>query len=156
MGHYVLGHVWQGILFASVFTMLVLYGIHRCADWLIARFQRRFGFDRLDDIASMPLIVLLFSFSGLILGPVSLAFSRHVEHEADRFGLEITKNNYAAASACAKLQIENLGVPRPGLLYKIWQATHPPAGERIDFYNEYRPWETGQPLVYGKYFDAGE
>jgi hypothetical protein len=30
--------------------------------------------------------------------------------------------------------------------------SHPPVGERIDFFNSYRPWESGQPLVYGNRF----
>jgi Zn-dependent protease with chaperone function len=152
MGHYVLGHVWQDIWLGTLFVTLVLFLIHRTADWLIRRFHRRFGFERLADIASLPLIVLLFSLAGLLAGPVMLAYSRHVEHEADRFGLEITRDNHAAASAFAKLQVENLGVPRPGWLYKVWRATHPPVGERIDFCNDYRPWQRNQPLVYGKYF----
>ena len=39
-----------------------------------------------------------------------LAFSCHQEHEADRFGLEITRDNHGMASAFVKLQEENLGV----------------------------------------------
>ena len=41
-------------------------------------------------------------------------------------------------------------VPRPGLLYKIFRASHPPIGERVDFINSYRPWERGEP---GRYQD---
>ena len=84
----------------------------------------------------------------LLLSPALLAVSRHNEHESDRFALEITHDNRSCAEAFVKLQEENLGVPRPGLLYKIWRSSHPPLGERIDFCNEYRPWETGQPLKY--------
>ena len=47
-----------------------------------------------------------------------------------------------------KLQEENLSNPRPGLLYKLWNSSHPTLGERIDFCNEYRPWEKGEPLRY--------
>jgi hypothetical protein len=36
------------------------------------------------------------------------------------------------------MQAENLGVPRPGLFYKVFRATHPSIGERIDFCNAYR------------------
>ncbi len=81
-----------------------------------------------------------------------LAYSRANEHEADRFGLELTQNNHAAANAFVKLQAENLGNPRPGLLFKLWRKAHPPLGERIDFCNTYRPWESGDPLVYGDRF----
>jgi hypothetical protein len=35
----------------------------------------------------------------------------------------------------------------------MWRATHPPLGERIDFCNRYRPWETGGSLHYGHLFN---
>src|SRR5499426_2467910 len=152
MGHYVLGHVWMRILFFSLLIMATLYAIHRTAGWLINKFQRRFGFTELSDIASLPLIIMLFSAYFLIVGPIALAYSRHNEHEADRFGLEILRNNHACGTAFVKLQEENLGVPRPNILVKLWQAGHPTLGERIDFCNEYRPWERGEPLLYGHLF----
>jgi Zn-dependent protease with chaperone function len=152
MGHYVLGHVWKTILFLSLLIIVTLYAIHRTAGWPINKFHRRFGFTELSDIASLPLIILLLSAYFLIVGPIALAFSRHNEHEADRFGLEITQNNRAAATAFVKLQEENLGVPRPNVLVKLWQASHPTLGDRIDFANEYRPWERGEPLRYGHLF----
>jgi len=152
MGHYALGHVWKTILFLSLLIIATLYAIHRTAGWLINKFHRRFGFTELSDVASLPLIILLFSAYFLIVGPIALAFSRHTEHEADRFGLEITRNNRAAATAFVKLQQENLAVPRSNILVKLWQSSHPTFGERIDFANEYRPWEKGEALRYGDLF----
>jgi Zn-dependent protease with chaperone function len=152
MGHYVLGHVWKTIGFFSLIIIVALYLIHRTAGWLIGKYRHRFGFDSLSDVASFPLIVLLFSFYLFLILPVGLAYSRHNEHESDRFGLEITRNNRAAATAFVKLQQENLGVPRPHWLVKLWQASHPPLGERIDFSNAYRPWQTSQPLQYEELF----
>ena len=101
-----------------------------------------------------PLILVLFSLASLVVTPIALAVQRHFEHEADRFGLEITHDNYAAATAFVKLQQENLGVPRPGRLYTWWRASHPTLGDRIDFSNDYRPWESSQPLVYGDRFKS--
>jgi Zn-dependent protease with chaperone function len=154
MGHYVLGHVWKLILSFSLLIIAALYAVHRSAGWLIARYRQRFGFSELADIASLPLVVVLFSVASLAVTPVALAVSRHFEHEADRFGLEITHDNYAAATAFVKLQQENLAVPRPGPLFMWWRASHPSLGERIDFSNDYRPWETNQPLVYGDRFKS--
>jgi hypothetical protein len=132
--------------------ILALYAVHRTSGWLIARYRHRFGFSELADVASMPLIIVLFSLASLVVTPVALAMQRHFEHEADRFGLEITRDNYSAATAFVTLQQENLGVPRPGPLYVWWRASHPTLGDRIDFSNDYRPWETNQPLVYESYF----
>ena len=148
MGHYVLGHVAQIIILAAVLILFGLWVIHRTAGRLIARYKHRFGFTELSDVASVPLMALLFSLVSLALSPGPLAVSRYNEHEADRFSLELTRDNRSCALSFAKLQEENLGIPRPGPLYKIWRSTHPPLGERIDFCNEYRPWETGQPLKY--------
>jgi Zn-dependent protease with chaperone function len=154
MGHYVLGHVMLIIPLASALILLALFVIHRTAQGLISRFQGRFGFSELADPASLPLILLLFNLTFLVLTPGMLAVTRHNEHEADRFGLEITRDNRDCATAFVKLQRENLGNPRPGLLYKLWRSTHPPLGERIDFCNSYRPWETGGPLRYGELIEA--
>ena len=98
------------------------------------------------------MLLLLGGVVSFVLMPFGLAFSRHVEHEADRFGLEITQDNYAAAMAFVKLQQENLGNPWPGTVVKILRLSHPPLGERVEFANDYRPWEKGEPLRYGQYF----
>ncbi len=83
-----------------------------------------------------------------------MAYSRWQERQSDRFGLELTHDNHAAATAFVKLQAENLGNPRPGWLYKLWRSSHPPIGERIDFCNSYRPWQTGQPQSYERLIKA--
>ena len=149
MGHYVLGHTWQLIALGTALALLGLWVIHRTAQALIARYEGRFGFSELADVASVPLMALLFSVVALVLTPAILAVTRHNEHESDRFGLEITHDNHHCATAFVKSLSENLANPRPGLLYKLWRSSHPPIGERIDFCNEYRPWETGEASRYG-------
>jgi Zn-dependent protease with chaperone function len=136
----------------SLLLIVALYGVHRAMGTLIRRFRHRFGFDQPADIASLPLLILLLSLASFVLGPVALTFSRHIECEADRFGLEITQNNHAAASAFVVLQQENLSNPRPGNLYRLWRASHPVLAERIAFANNYRPWTTGAPMQYADHF----
>jgi Zn-dependent protease with chaperone function len=152
MGHYVLGHVWKSILFFAFLVIITLYAIHRTAGWMINKYRDRFGFSELSDIASLPLIILMFGLYFFLITPIALTFTRYNERESDRFGLEMTQDNRAAATAFVKLQTENLGVPRPHWLVRLWQASHPTLGERIDFCNEYRPWERGEPLQYGDRF----
>jgi Zn-dependent protease with chaperone function len=151
-GHYVLGHVFRWLVVLSAVIIGALWLAHRMSVGILRRFGKRFGFDRLSDVASLPLILLMFHLFFLLITPAVFTFGRYIEHEADRFGLEITRNNHAAATAFVKLQHENLGNPRPGLLYRLWRASHPTLGERIDFANAYRPWETGEPLVYADRF----
>lgn len=156
MGHYVLKHVIHLIFFSSAIIIIGLFAVHLTAQRLIARWGGRWGFTELSDVASLPLVILLFSLATFVLTPAVLLLTRHNEHEADRFGLEITRNNRAAAMAFVKLQQENLGNPRPGPLYKLWRSSHPPLGERIDFMNTYRPWETGESRKYEERFVAVE
>ena len=152
MGHYVLNHVLKGILFYSSLGILGLYLVHRLTRYLMRRQQKRFGFHDLSDFASLPLLILCINLVSLVLMPIALAHSRHHEREADRFGIEITQSNRAAATAFVKLQQENLGNPRPGMFYRLWRGSHPSIGERIDFFNAYAPWRSGEPLRYGHYF----
>ena len=142
LGHYVLGHVWLNIVISTALTVLGLYGVHHTADGLIAAFGSRFGFERISDVASMPLLMLLLSLFAMVMTPAMLALSRHHERAADKFGLALTRDNFAAATAFVALQEQNLAVPRPGRLYKLFRASHPPIGERVDFINGYRPWQS--------------
>jgi Zn-dependent protease with chaperone function len=151
MGHYVLGHIIRLIVVCSGLVLLFYYGAYLVAGRIIARFKTRFGFDAVSDFAALPLGVLLGLVFALVGLPVLMAFSRQNEHEADRFGLELTRDNHAAAMAFVKLQQENLGVPRPGIIYKLWLCSHPPLAERINFCNSYRPWESDQPSHYKEY-----
>ena len=152
MGHYVLGHVIQSIVLYSLLAGLGLLLVSRLAPRVIARWCGTFGFARLDDVASLPLLLLLIQLASFAILPASLAFSRHLEHEADRFGLELTQDNRSAAMAFVKLQQNNLSNPRPGRLFVWWRGSHPSLAERIDFANHYRPWESGEPLRYGEHF----
>ena len=154
MGHYVLGHIPKTIAFLSLVILLTFYAAHRTAGGIMGRWQQRIGFSQLSDVASLPLILLLVGVFSLVVTPLTMAFSRAHERQSDRFGLEITRDNHAAATAFVKLQAENLGNPRPGWLYKLWRSSHPPIGERIDFCNAYRPWQTGEPLAYEQLLKA--
>ncbi len=156
MGHYVLNHVLWSAFGASLGIFVLLYAIHRTASDLLRRLAPWSGVSELGDVASLPLVLVLLQLYGLVLSPVGLAFSRHLEHEADRFALEITEDNHAMASAFAKLQTENLGNPWPDA-WVVWlRYTHPPLGERIGFANDYQPWATGDPLRYADRFRRGE
>jgi STE24 endopeptidase len=154
MGHYALGHVWQAIALSTFLILASFYVAYRTAGRVLARFGSRMGFVRLDDIASLPLLFLLTGLFSFLIAPAELAFERHVEHEADRFGLEITQFNHSAATAFVKLQTDALAVPRPGALFTLWRASHPPLGARIDFANDYHPWRSGEPLVYADHFKS--
>lgn len=151
MGHYVLRHAVKHIAFASALILVLLYVVHVLGEHLAAKCQARLGFNSLSDIAALPLLLLLVLMVALAGLPIPMAFSRHLEHEADRFGLELTRNNHAAAMSFVKTQEYRLVISRPGIITKLWLFTHPTVAERIEFCNTYRPWVTGQPSHYAAY-----
>jgi Zn-dependent protease with chaperone function len=152
MGHYVLGHVTRTLLVSTLGILLLCLFLQMSGTSLLRRYHQRWAIDRLSDPAALPLMLLLGNLFLFATSPIGMAYSRYQEHEADRFALELTRDNFAGASGFVALQRENLSNPRPGLLSKLWRSTHPPLGERIEFCNDYRPWETGRPLRYASLF----
>ena len=152
MAHYVLGHVWERLALSVVLTLVLLYAAYRTMGAIVSRWSHRFGFTDIADVASLPLLLLVTGVFSLAITPAVNALTRHQEHEADRFGLEITQTNHSAGTAFVKLQEDALGNPWPGTLVKLWRASHPPLGERIEFSNDYHPWRDGAPLRYGDRF----
>ena len=84
-------------------------------------------------------VLMLLEVAIFVLSPVALAYSRHQEHEADKFALDMTHDNHSGARAFVKTAQENLSNPRPGPIFKFFRSSHPSIGERIDFCNSYRP-----------------
>ncbi|MBL6852681.1 MAG: M48 family metalloprotease [Alphaproteobacteria bacterium] len=144
--HYVLGDNYKALaiiagLMFSGFLLVQILG--RCA---IRRWQARFGIGDLADPASLPLIVLVLSAFWLLVLPAFNWEARSIEREADRFGLELTHTNHANAELYASWA--TTFPAEYDWFFYTFRATHPSLGDRIRFANTYRPWETGQPLVY--------
>lgn len=144
-GHYVLGHVWKTLIIVSLLMLPVIWLMKYVAAWVLRRWgtRTRIGFTEVEDPASLPLFMLLFAIFNFALTPPLLAYHRHVEYQADRFGLTLTRDNHACASAYVVLTKTDLEYPRPGFLYTFLRADHPSIAERMDFCNNYHPWLDG-------------
>jgi STE24 endopeptidase len=146
--HYVMGDNWKALAIIAVFLLAGFWLTDRLGRAAIRRFSHHWGFSELSDPASVPLIVFILTFLWLAILPFFNMFSRHIELEADRFGLELTHQNHAAAMIFVRDAQTSLA-PDWGAFFLIFQATHPSIRERIEFANIYKPWEQGAPLVYG-------
>jgi len=143
--HYVMGDNYKALAIIAAFLFAGLWLVDRLGRAAIRRW--RFGFDDLSDPASLPLIVLVLSALWLVILPAFNAYDRSIEHEADRFGLELTHTGHANAALYAGWA-KTYPAEYDTFAY-LFRATHPSIGDRIRFANTYRPWETGAPLVYG-------
>ncbi len=152
IGHYVLGHIWKAIILGGALTIIILFLANKGTIWVLANSGGAFGVNTIKDIASLPLIILLLNLLLFAAAPGINAYTRYTEREADRFELELTRDNEAAITSTLKLHQGSLIISTPGIIYKLWNYDHPTFQERIDFAASYSPWKFGQPLKYEKYF----
>jgi Zn-dependent protease with chaperone function len=144
--HYVMGDNWKALAIIVAILLGGFWFTDRLGRAAIHRFSQRWGFSELSDPAPFPLIVFMFTFIWLAILPFFNLFARHIELEADRFGLELTHQNHAASMIFAK-DAETGLPPVWDTFFLITQATHPSIAVRIEFANDYKPWEKGAPLA---------
>jgi STE24 endopeptidase len=148
-GHYVLNHIWKGLLFAAIFLFVLFYLGFRTIGWLLRRFGGAWGIRGVDDWASLPALLLLISIYSFIANPVQSAMSRHFEHQADQYGLEVTHglipdSSQVAAQAFQILGEVDLSDPAPSTVTVIMFYSHPTIPDRIRFSLTYDPWDRGE------------
>jgi Zn-dependent protease with chaperone function len=145
MGHYVLNHLWKGIAFTIAITFLGFFIAQRLFEWGLARWGVGWRVTDRADAAAIPWLLAVSSILAFLLSPVYSGYSRHVEHQADVFGLELTHLNEAMASSFVKFAEDSKADPRPPRFIEWWRYSHPSLGRRIDFVLAYKPWEKGHP-----------
>lgn len=148
LGHYVLHHVLWGMFFGALGLLVLLWLGYRALRWTLARWGGRWAIRGVDDWASLPVLWLWLSIFSFISAPVSNAVSRHFEHEADRFGLEVTHgvipdSSQNAARAFQVLGEDDLSDPHPSPFIVFWLYNHPPISQRVQFALHYDPWAPG-------------
>ena len=145
MGHYVLKHIWKGLLSVAVGAFAAFWLVGWLVRAFLGTFGERLGIREAGDLAAIPLLVAMLSLVSWLGEPITNAISRGVEHEADVFALELTHDNDAGARSFLKLAQGNRSDPEPAPWVKLMLYTHPPLGERIRFALEYQPWAQGKP-----------
>lgn len=155
MGHYVLHHIRDGIIFsAGVLFVALLAGFH-ALHWALSRFGAAWKIRGVDDWASLPLLILILMLFNLVFTPIDNAYSRHLEHQADQYGLEVVHGILPDAPQVAAHSFQLLGEidlsePAPSEAVKIWFYDHPTLDERMLFAQTYDPWDKGQSPAFVK------
>jgi STE24 endopeptidase len=142
MGHYVMKHIWQGFAWTVVISFFVSFLAQRGYERGLARWGRRWGVESNDDVAALPWLFVILGVILFLLSPVSSGISRHMEHQADVFGLELTHLNDPMASAFVKFALDSKIDPTPNRFIEFWRYSHPSLTRRIEFVRNYKPWET--------------
>jgi STE24 endopeptidase len=153
MGHYVLHHIPKEIAINAAMILALFYVGYRLANWMLARWGQSWGMRGLDDWASLPALILLLSVLSFLATPAFNTVSRHFEHEADRYGLEVIHGIVPDQGQVATHYFEksgemNLADPDPSRFIEIWFYDHPTRPERVHFVATYDPWSHGESAKY--------
>ena len=129
MGHYVLNHqfkglVLEGLLWVAAFAFL---------DWglgaSLSRWGASWGINAPNDVAVLPLAVILLSAFFFLLTPISNTITRTMEYEADIFGINASQQPDGEAEIDLKLgQYRKLD---PGPVEEFIFFDHPSGRTRI-------------------------
>lgn len=147
-GHYVLHHIPKELAGDAAGLFFLYWACAGCATWLVRRYGARWG--AVDLASRTGFVVLLFTVSIAIFvtEPVSSAFSRYFEHQADVYGQEaihgiVADPQKTAVAAFNKLGESWLDDPNPNPLIEFWLYDHPSTQHRAQFAAHYDPWANG-------------
>jgi STE24 endopeptidase len=134
LAHQVHGDLWRGIALQAALTVAGFWLAAQALRWGVAVF----GFRAPGDPAAFPLLVGTFALFGLILLPLTNAFSRRMERAADAYALRVTDNPRAFEAVMVRLAGQNLSDADPPAWIRILFYSHPPMVERIAAAERYR------------------
>jgi STE24 endopeptidase len=150
MGHYVLGHIRNSLLWLSLLLLALLFLGSYILRWTIARWGIKWAIQDTADWASLPLMLLIVAIFSFLSEPVVNSYSRWQEHQADVYGLEITHGLVPDSSAAAAHSFQVMGEigldePNPNRFIEFWLFSHPSTSDRLAFAETYEPWRNGHP-----------
>ena len=161
-GHYVLHHLPKQMAGFAIFFFFLYWGCAGLAGWMARRYGARW-LRRGDETSENPLatragfVILLFAIAiaSFVATPLTNAFVRHFEHEADVYGQEAIHGLVAdpqkiAVAAFGALGEAWLDDPDPSPFIEFWLYDHPSVKNRANFAAHYDPWVNGGR---GKFFD---
>ena len=137
IGHYKLGHVWDGVFLTIVIVMASFF----IADKAFNAVARLFGArEDIGDPTTVPVLLFLVGVIGIFTQPMSNTLSRMNETEADHYSYEMVDLPDGMASALVKTaEYRN---PRPGKLEEWLFYTHPSVEQRVRAAME---WKASHP-----------
>ena len=136
-GHYVLGHIWKGIAFAAVFTLVLFALLAVLLRWAVRAHSDRWHIADEADWAALPLLLLLASGLSFLSAPGANVVSRAEEHAADVYGQRLLMRLLPNAAELEVADFNRLGrawleYPEPNHFVVWWTYTHPPVADRAE------------------------
>jgi STE24 endopeptidase len=129
MGHYVLNHVYKGLIYFGIIIVVGFAFVQWAFGRLGARWGERWRIRGVGDVAGLPLLAAIFSVYMLALTPVTNTIVRSAEAEADAFGLNAAREPDGFARAA--LDLSEYRKMHPGPVEEFIFFDHPSGWNRI-------------------------
>jgi STE24 endopeptidase len=129
MGHYVLNHVYNAILFFVIVIVLAFAYLRWSVRWVLARWGGAWGIRGEGDTAVIPLVAILVATFFFVATPILNTFVRTQEAEADMFGLNASRQPDGFAQAA--IHLGEYRKMSPGPLEEWLFFDHPSGYHRI-------------------------
>jgi STE24 endopeptidase len=123
LGHFRLKHIWKGIAFGMVLTLLGLFAV--------ARFHAVIADGQVAALVYLPWLVLFLSLYSFVTGPISNVYSRRHEYAADRFAVTLIGGGITLASSLERLGELNLADRNPHPVVEFLFHSHPSLARRL-------------------------
>jgi len=129
MGHYVLGHVWRGLIAVTAAFLVLFLLLWWSAPRILAHHGDRWGVRDVADPGSLPLLMAMAAVLFLLMTPVLNTIVRTSEAEADAFGLDAAREPDGFAAVSMKLSEYRKISPTP--LEEFVFFDHPSGENRV-------------------------
>jgi len=152
-GHYVLGHVRNGMLMGIAIFIPVMYLVYLFLNAIIKRFGARWRITTRSDLGALAILLLAYTLLNFVQEPITNTISRHVEHDADIYGQEAIHGLVPDPQAAMQQDQQDNGLkgladPNPNPFVVFWSFSHPATGYRAAFAKVYDPWAPGMEPKY--------
>jgi STE24 endopeptidase len=129
MGHYVLNHIAKDLMFLLIVFVCFFGFLYWSINWSLARWGDKWQIRGVGDPAVLPLVMLLASLFFFVLTPIQNTQTRTQEAEADRFGVNASREPDGFARAA--LHLGEYRKMRPGPVEEFIFFDHPSGYNRI-------------------------
>lgn len=128
IGHHVYGHIWK----FDLMLIMILFFVFFVTSQVIQLTVGFFGLERVDTVATLPLVALIFGLFYVGFAPLVNTLSRWAEGQCDQYELELAEKPDAYISSMIKLCDQNLRYAYPHALTEFLFYDHPSGKKRID------------------------
>jgi STE24 endopeptidase len=129
MGHYVLNHIYKGLLMNGVVIVIGFAFLSWGINFALLRWREPWGVRDIGDIAVLPLAVMVLSIYFLVTTPINNTITRTMEFEADMYGLNAARQPDAEANV--DLLLGEYRKMDPGPIEEFVFFDHPSGRTRI-------------------------